>query len=184
MKALGIKFRVDDLVSAERPFEGKLPSEALNESLDGLAGQLGYRSESDARVEGTVYLSAGGEVIVRGRLSVHVLFDCARCLTTRSKEVELDEEHVLVKRRLEQDGDRELIVSSDDEGAVEDTYEGDEVDLTDTFRQDLLLALPMNPSCEFAGVEQCLLDEGAAKAMEKPMDPRWAPLLALKKKLD
>lgn len=184
MKALDIKFRVDDLVVAGRPLEGTLPRDSLNESLVGLAGDLGYRSENDAKVDGTVYLSSGGEVVVHGKLSVRVSFTCARCLTTRSKEIEFEEDHVLIKRRPDHDGDSELVVSSDDDGTVEDTYEGDEVDLTETFRQDLILALPMNPRCEFAGIDQCLLDEGAAQAMEKPMDPRWAPLLALKKKLD
>jgi uncharacterized metal-binding protein YceD (DUF177 family) len=163
---------------------GALSQETLNGCLPGIIGDLGYRPESGAEVKGTVYLSAGGEVVVEGTIVVRVSFDCARCLASRSTQVELSESHVLVRRKPDRDGDREFIVSNEDEHPVEETFEGDEIDLNELFRQDLLLSLPMNPSCEFAGNDECVLDDGAAKAMEKPMDPRWAPLLELKKKLD
>ena len=75
-------------------------------------------------------------------------------------------------------------MSNEDDENLEETYEGDDVDLTELFRQDLVLALPMNPSCEMAGAADCAYEENAHQTDEERIDPRWAPLLELKKKLD
>jgi len=184
MKSLDLKFRVDDLVSAGRPMEGVLSQSLLGDCLPGLVGKLGYRTEGDATVSGTVYLSAGGEVVVDGKLNVKVGFDCARCLVPCSASIEIEESHVLVKRKPDQDGDRELVITEDDVDDLLTTYQGDEVDLTDLFRQGLMLALPMNPSCGFAGLDDCVLEERAVDETDDAIDPRWAPLLELKKKLN
>ena len=184
MRVLGLKFRVDDLAAEGKPLEGNLPEALLADSLVGLVGDLGFRPEGDASVSGTVYLSSGGEVIVHGQLKATVGFDCARCLASRSATLELDESHVLIKASPQGDGDREMVISSeDDDDGHDHTFSGDEVDLTELFRQNLLLALPMNPSCEFVGASGCQLDEGATGG-EATIDPRWAPLLELKKKLN
>ena len=76
------------------------------------------------------------------------------------------------------------MLSDDDADDLEETYEGDEVDLTELFRQDLVLALPMNPSCALAGASDCAYVENAHQTEEERIDPRWAPLLELKKKLN
>ena len=184
MKALDLKFRVDDLEPSQREFAGELPLALLQGCLPGMVGNLGYRPQTAAAIAGYVYVSAGGEVVVTGRLSVTVEFDCARCLKARSMALESNHDHVLVRRRREREAEAELIITSDDADADLETYQGDEVDLTETFRQDLVLELPMNPSCEWAGYGDCEFDEDTEKALEKPIDPRWAPLLELKKKLN
>lgn len=51
------------------------------------------------------------------------------------------------------------------------------------FREDLVLELPMNPHCVDAGFE-CIEQEKTESAQEATIDPRWAPLLEMKKKLN
>ncbi|MEE2756794.1 MAG: DUF177 domain-containing protein [Myxococcota bacterium] len=184
MKALDLKFRVDDLSSSPREFAGELPLALLQTCLPGLVGDLGYRPQSAATIGGQVYLSAGGEVVVAGEMAVTVNFECTRCLAPRTVALTSSHQHVLVKRRRERDADAELVVTSDDAEVDFETYQDDEIDLTEMFRQDLVLELPMNPSCELGGSGDCEFDEETEKALEKPMDPRWAPLLELKKKLN
>ena len=49
MKALGLKFRVDDLTATPRAVTGVLSQAVLDETLPGLIGKLGYRPEEMLR---------------------------------------------------------------------------------------------------------------------------------------
>ena len=51
MKALGLKFRVDDLTATPRAVTGVLSQAVLDETLPGLIGKLGYRPEGDAAID-------------------------------------------------------------------------------------------------------------------------------------
>ena len=184
MKVLDLRFKVDDLTADGRPFEGVLSEELLAACLPGLVGELGYRVESQGTVTGSVYLSHGGEVIVDGQVSTRVGFDCTRCLSSRSVDISIRQSHTLIERDGPSEGKQEIVLSNDDADDLDETYEGDDVDLTELFRQDLVLALPMNPSCALAGATDCAYVENAHQTEEERIDPRWAPLLELKKKLN
>lgn len=185
-RPLELKFRLDEVPPEGRAFAGALSEESLGADLPGMVGDLGYRPTGAARIEGNVYRSAKTELVVDGRVTAEVGFDCVRCLTARLLPIDVREDHVLVRRKARQvdDGDDDQTVEQDalEEPDVE-TFSGDEVDLTDVFRQDLLLALPMNPSCADVGADDCreLVAETATE--ESRIDPRWAPLLELKKKM-
>lgn len=184
-RPLQLKFRLDEVPAEGRAFAGELPVAALESDLTGLVGDLGYRPEGAARVSGTVYRSAKSELVVDGRVEAEAGFDCVRCLTSRTLDVRIREDHVLVRRK-EADPDAEGVTLSEDDLEEPDveSFTGDEVDLTDLFRQDLLLALPMNPTCEVVGKSDACTDlAAAAKTPEDEVDPRWAPLLELKKKM-
>ena len=99
-------------------------------------------------------------------------------------EITVRQSHALVERKGSADGVEEVIVSDEDDAGVEESFEGDTVDLTEVLRQDLVLALPMNPCCETAGQADCAYDEAAQPSGSDEIDPRWAPLLELKKKLN
>jgi uncharacterized protein len=64
-----------------------------------------------------------------------------------------------------------------------DTFQGDEIDLTPIIRQDLILALPMNPSCADGDKDACQYESYQGSNDEPSIDPRWAALADLKKKL-
>ena len=182
MKPLGLKFRLDELTSSGRPIEGALSEDLLGECLPGLLGTLGYRPMGPAQIGGTVYRSAASEVIVDGALEGAVGFDCSRCLEGQRLPVSSRKSFVLVKRSAQTEGNAAITVSDDDDDDAVDTFEGDEIDLHEVFRQELLLVLPMNPVCEDAGLEPCgeiELPDGADS--EEGVDPRWAPLLEMKK---
>lgn len=183
-RPLELKFRLDEVPPEGRRLVGELPLVALQSDLPGLVGDLGYRPEAPARVEGTVYRSAKSELVVDGTVNATVGFDCVRCLQARTLDAKIREDHVLV-RREKLEGAGELTLSEDElEEPDVESFTGDEVDLTDLFRQDLLLALPMNPSCETAGkADECHALAQKPEGDSPTVDPRWAPLLELKKKL-
>ncbi len=183
MKPLGLKFRLDDLPAEGRAFKGELATEVLAELIEGMVGELGYRSLSPAAIEGTAYRSGGTEVIVDGRITTQVGFDCVRCLEARVFPVDLRKDLVLVKRKAA--GATEEVTPEDEEQDDDiETFVGDEVELTDLFRQELLMELPMNPSCTHVEGATCSEFEQSDEAIEAQVDPRWAKLLELKKKMN
>ncbi len=65
-----------------------------------------------------------------------------------------------------------------------DTYTGDEIVLDGFLREAILLEIPIFPLCseECPGIGPVPAAAGDADAADQPIDPRLAPLLALKKK--
>lgn len=187
MKPLALKFKVDDVRAEGRAFEGALSVELLEGCLAGLVGSLGYRPQGPAQVAGTIYRSSGGEIIVSGRLQTEVGFDCVRCLQARTMAVDVAGDHVFVRREAPATPKGrdtvDLVVDDEDEDDEVSTYEGDEVDLHDTYREALLLELPMNPTCEHVQAAGCEALASDAPREVDTVDPRWAPLLELKRKL-
>lgn len=185
-RPLELKFRLDEVPPEGRRLAGVLSEASLGEDLPGMVGDLGYRPQGAAQIAGNVYRSSKSELVVDGRVSAEVGFDCVRCLNARVLTLDIREDHVLVRRKAREIEEGEEKQTVDDEALEEpdvETFTGEEVDLTDLFRQDLLLALPMNPSCADVGADDCR-DLVADKAPEEPqIDPRWAPLLEMKKKM-
>ncbi len=183
---LELKFRIDAVPPEGRAFVGELTTELLTEPLSGLVGKLGYRIDAPARVDGKVYKSAGGELVIDARILLSVGFDCVRCLEARTLDLELRHDHVFNKSAAAEEGEQGF-----DDAALgapdEHRLDGEEVDLVPILREDVVLAMPMNPSCRTGGVEtdapctelnQSKPDEAAS------IDPRWAPLLKLKNELN
>ncbi len=185
-RPLGLTFRLDEVPAEGRRFEGALTEQSLGADLPGMVGDLGYRPTGPARIAGNVYRSAKTELVVDGRVTVGVGFDCVRCLADRVLAVDIREDHVLVRRKARVVEEGEESQTIDDEALEEpdvETFSGEEIDLTDLFRQDLLLALPMNPSCDDVGADDCRDLVGERAPDEPQIDPRWAPLLEMKKKM-
>ena len=123
-------------------------------------------------------------MIVDASIEAAVGFDCSRCLAPQTLAMQSRKSYVLVKRTAQGEGVKAITVSDDEDDDAVDSFEGDEIDLQDMFRQELMLTLPMNPVCENAGVEPCAeLATPEKTDPEEEIDPRWAPLLELKKNL-
>jgi uncharacterized metal-binding protein YceD (DUF177 family) len=120
---------------------------------------------------------------VDGRIITQVGFDCVRCLEARAISVDLRKDLVLVKRKAPSVTD-EVTPEDEEQGDDIETFNGDEVELDDLFRQELLVELPMNPSCTHAEGATCSEIEQTEEAIESQVDPRWAKLLELKKKMN
>lgn len=189
MTPLDLQFRLDDLSDDPREFRGQIPREQLDEVMSGLLGDLGYRAQGPAEVQGTAYRTKK-DVFIDANVSAEVAFGCVRCLDPLTLKIACQSRHLLVPGKREHSPADELTV--DHENAADgdedlDVYEGDTIDLVALLREDLLLELPMNPTCvESAGAACPRFDAVLAgvNAAETPsVDPRWAPLLELKKKL-
>ena len=91
-------------------------------------------------------------------------------------------DHVLVKGETKPVNEELELTDADLDDEV-DTFDGDEINLEPIIRQDLILALPMNPTCVEGTSDRCKFDSKTVNSEEDTMDPRWAPLADLKKKL-
>ncbi len=182
MKPLELVFKLDDLPPEGRAFEGVLDVDFVREAVTGLLGELGFLAEGPAKASGTAYRSGQTEVVVDATLNLEVGFDCVRCLESRVIPVELRMDHVLSKEQPPEDAERALSEAELEDPDVHQ-FQGEQIDLKPILREDLLLELPMNPSCELAAAE-CRELPGETEAGEAPVDPRWAKLLEMKKNLN
>lgn len=191
---LDLRFRFEELSFDGRAFEGEIQPDDVRDAITGLAGPLGYRTAGSLTVSGTAYPTSTREVIVTGEVRGTVAFECARCLGTRTLPVALRFDHALIKGSAA-DADGEGGIELDETALDEpDTvpFDGENIDLRDVLREDLVLELPMNPTCDDVPDAACEAPPGPRVAGTPPqseveaegIDPRWAPLLALKKKLD
>ena len=182
MKPLGMTFRLDDVIESGRDLKDVIQMPAVDESVSGLIGKLGYRAVEAANVDGKVYRTANDEVIVDVRLRTAVQFDCVRCLEASDLRLDMRLDHVLVKGETKPANEELELTDADLDDEV-DTFDGDEINLEPIIRQDLILALPMNPTCVEGTSDRCKFDSKTVNSEEDTMDPRWAPLADLKKKL-
>ena len=181
MQPLALKFRLDDAFETGRPLKDQLTLEQVGDCVGGLVGASGYWASEPAEIEGQVYRSANQEVIVDARIRTIVEFQCVRCLEKGRLTVDHRSDHVLVKGSTKTKAEAITITDDDDQADVE-TYVGDEVDLMPVLRQDLILSLPMNPSCNDVEANSCSFKPNV-HGQEPKIDPRWAPLAELKEKL-
>lgn len=193
MTPLTLHFRIDDLLEEPRELQGEIPASTLDEVLSGMLGELGYRATGPAHVRGHAYRTKR-DVFVEAELEVAVAYDCVRCLDPLTLTLTRQFRHLLVpgKREMAPAGEESLEaeVHAEQEADADedlDCYEGDTIDLVALLREDILLELPMNPTCVEAQGARCARWDQVLSAPgeggEPAVDPRWAPLLELKKKL-
>ena len=131
-------------------------------------GPVEARLRAESVVEG---------ILVTGPVQASVGYECARCLTPVTTDVALDL--------------CELYVAPGHEAPPEEeSYEvrGQEIDLEPMLRDNIALALPLNPVCRGDCRGMCAgcgrdLNQGPCDCSEEDMDPRWAELAALRDKL-
>ncbi|HEX2049367.1 MAG TPA: DUF177 domain-containing protein [Actinomycetota bacterium] len=117
-------------------------------------------------------------VLVTGRVAGDASLQCARCLAEFPAGIEVDvcELYVGPEQTVEEGEDAYRVV-------------GTEVHLEPMLRDALTLALPVRPLCraECRGIcARCGADlnSGPCACTEDDVDPRWAPLAALRDKLE
>lgn len=140
-------------------------------------------------------------VLVRGHLRTVVRATCNRCLEPIALPVRFEVEENF--RPLTEVETGRFIPPEEFEGEAEDLEDAalliDEhhiLDIREVVRQNLWLALPMYPGCNWEGASECpnlvalrqnmgdvhLLsdDEEVAEDASEEVDPRWAALLSLR----
>ncbi len=127
--------------------------------------------EIDVRIS-----KSGTDVVVHGHAKADVELPCARCLEP-VKVTLAPEISVLMVPASKVRHEREHEMASSEADVL--PYDGENVVLDDLVRDDFLLEIPMIPLCS----ETCpgIASAEQTKASEPPVDPRLAPLLAMKK---
>jgi uncharacterized protein len=97
-------------------------------------------------------MRVGEMVEVEGTVAAVVRLACSRCL--QEFETPLDARFALtfareVPRVTEEEGDEEVELEAEDLGLV--LFTGDEIDLSDSIQEQVIMALPMRPLCR----EEC-----------------------------
>lgn len=139
--------------------------------------------------------NAGDRLLVMAELAGEALIPCSRCLTPFSLplEVEFEEEFVEGTPGTTASDDRDD--EDEDEGLDRQRpvtyYTGDEIDLSDSLRENVLLELPMQPICSDDCRGLCPtcgtnLNGDACKcgAAQTEVDSRFAALKDLLRKPD
>jgi len=118
-------------------------------------------------------------ILVTGAVDAMAVLECARCLTDFETAVPLERVCEL------------FLASGHELPAEEDAYEisGLEIDLEPLLRDELMLALPLNPLCapDCRGLcPQCgqNFNEGSCDCTEDDSDPRWAALAVIREQLE
>jgi uncharacterized metal-binding protein YceD (DUF177 family) len=140
---------------------------------------------------------------LKGQISLIVACDCVRCLENTEFAFDLDISLSLVEGEEAIDADRgydldpQNIASLLDGGASPDAlftddedfvvYQNEIIDLAALLREQILLDLPMNPRCGDPGAtaqNTCApIAEEYLSNKNSEVDPRWAPLAELSKKI-
>lgn len=132
--------------------------------------------------------NVGDRLLVRAHVSGEAEMVCSRCLTQYPENLEISFEEEFVEGTGEEDLDE-----PDDEetGRTVSFYQGDELDLADPLRENILLALPMKPLCSPDCKGLCPscgsnLNEGPCQCggETQAVDPRLAVLKDLLRKPD
>ncbi len=163
------------IVIADIPDEGLVLDIEEKLSVDGVS--------SASPVKGTLQVTkSSGEVIVAGRVASEVGLQCSRCLKDFRRTIEIPV-NVVYHPIEEMADDRHAL--RDDEMDME-FYRGEEIDLEELVREQVLLNLQMKPLCD----ENCKglcptcgadLNAGPCTCKVVSIDPR---LEVLKKLLD
>jgi len=149
---------------------------SITKPLEGVRVGLAELEQAPVAAELTFESVVEG-VLVTGPVSGEVRCRCARCLTEFDAPVEVDV--------------CELYASAGHLEEDEDVYRvsGEEVDLEPMLRDELTLALPLNPLCRDDCKGMCArcgreLNDGACNCTEDTSDPRWAALDEVRAKLE
>ena len=141
----------------------------------------GVRIMGDIDVVGQLSKSTA-KTDVRGSITAPIEIDCTRCLTPVRRKLDIAFQVDFVGKELFPEGKETQLEAVD---LDTDVIEGNELDLTQIAREQILLNLPETVLCR----EDCKgicpscgkeLNEGSCRCREDDIDPRWAALKSLK----
>jgi len=163
------------LTDESRPFSFSIEKDDIDLETEGI------KVVGDIEMIGEVSRNAA-KTDVRGSIKAPLEIDCTRCLTPVSRELDVVFQIDFVGRELLPESKETHLASND---LDTDLLEGDEIDLTEIAREQILLNLPETTLCR----EDCKgicptcgtdLNEGSCQCGEDEIDPRWAALKNLK----
>lgn len=154
----------------------RAPVELEVAPLDEVVFEEPFRGEVEA-------WNTGDSFLVKAHLTGEAIVPCGRCLSKVRVPLSVAFSEEFLPGEPSPTGEQE----EDDEGRTFSRYQGDEIDLSEPLRQNILLELPLKPLCQAACKGLCptcganLNEEACRCAVDVKADPR---LSALKKLLD
>ena len=147
--------------------------------LDGESAQL----KNAARVKGNVTRHIA-HTDVEGTISAELELECSRCLEKIERNFEIPFKAAFVAPEHNTQAKEAELSAEDLDVSV---IEGNEIDLTELVREQILLSLPeqvfcsedCKGLCEKCGANRNLIN---CNCIDKEIDPRWAALRELKSK--
>lgn len=172
-----MRIEVENLTPGGEPFEHTYAE-----------GELSLGDEEDARLLGDATVAGrasrkGEEINLRGEIRATVEAACDRCLRPVTLPLELEFRESLMPFGAETVSKEETVLQSAD--LHYSVYEGDEIDVDELVREQVLLALPIRLVCRDDCKGLCPscgadLNAGPCSCPREEVDPRWAALAALK----
>lgn len=157
------------------PFDFGIAPDEIDLETDGV------RVTGEIRFKGELSKNAA-KTDVKGTITAPLEIDCTRCLTPVRRTLEVAFQADFVGKELFPNSRETHLESSD---LDTDVLEGNELDLSQMAREQILLNLPEQVLCR----EDCKgicptcgkdLNEGECQCREDEIDPRWAALKDLK----
>jgi uncharacterized protein len=144
-------------------------------------GYVGVKTIGDVRASGELNRSSA-KIDVKGAIRAPLEIDCTRCLTPVRRELDITFAATFVGKEMFPEAKETHIEAGD---LDTDVVEGNELDLTDVVREQILLNLPeqilcredCKGICPTCGVD---LNAGECECGGDEIDPRWAALKDLK----
>lgn len=127
---------------------------------------------------------ADSEILVRGTVMADIKLQCGRCMENFSTEENLSVEVVYHHiDEIRKDETHEVRSEELDTGF----YEGDELDINELMKEQILLNIPMKPLCSDECLGICMhcgtnLNKKKCDCVTDESDPRFSPLKELLKK--
>jgi uncharacterized protein len=172
---LTMKVDLLSLTDEPRPFSFSIGKDDVDLETEGI------KIVGDVEMVGEVSRNAA-KTDVRGSVKAPLEINCTRCLTPVRRELDVVFQIDFVGREFLPESKEAHLESND---LDTDILEGDEIDLTEIAREQMLLNLPEIMLCREDCKGICAtcgtdLNEGDCRCGEDDIDPRWAALKNLK----
>jgi uncharacterized protein len=174
---------VHDLDAGGKEVRLPLTTSWLKHALEGTEITPGEGGELDVRLS-----KSGTDVVIHGELRGELVVACARCLEPARVAIREPIAALAVPASALREpghagaghGGEDADLETDEADVI--PYDGDTLVLDDLVRDELVLGVPMIPLCSEGcpGIRPSP-DPGVGAHDGAPIDPRLAPLLALKK---
>jgi uncharacterized protein len=168
------------------PPEGLDLDEALDVPSLHLEGEKDFVLGPGARLVCHVDRVDGTTIHVRGRLSGSLETGCARCLEPYPLELAQEMDLFYLPRAKGEPQEQEEDVELSDRDVIVGYYDGDQLDLGEAMREQIVLGLPLKPLCREdcrGRCPSCGRDRNRQSCTcpppEEPGDPRFADLRKL-----
>ncbi|GLX97604.1 DUF177 domain-containing protein [Herbidospora sp. NEAU-GS84] len=153
-----------------RPGSMRTMKPVLPAPADVAVGLIGVPKDADVELDLRLEAVMEG-VLVTGTALAPLTGECSRCLEPLTSDVEVDFQEL-------------FFYTAEDAGEDDQILDGELLDLEPTFRDAVVLALPLSPVCsdDCAGLcAECgvRLAEAGPDHRHETLDPRWASLRGL-----